>query len=508
MPPLLRGVPRAVWAATAFFWAMLVMWSVAIPMFRGPDEADHVSAALYWSENHDWPGFKEMYLVDGVLEARVASGYRLYMESYVVLPSLTAADADEVRIDLSFDELGQEASYRYNKASQHPPLYSMIVGSVHSATKDLPWDTEMWFFRLVSVLLVCPLPLVAAAMARRLGAGPPVMVASALAICAVPQLAFVGGTVNNDNLLAIAGAWLSLGLVSVLTGDLRVRTAAWAGVAAAVALLAKAWALPLVAVVVIAYVTAGVREKSVRKAGVPLAVFSGISLVGGWWWIRNLFLYGTLQPSGHREPLPEPVPFGEAAMTVVQRFNGLFPTRFWSLMSIKTGTSAYPQWVPSVLILLLLACIVFAFVRAKRIGVKRTTLTVMAAPVALALLIMIGEALRFAITTGIASGIQGRYLYAYITPIMVIGMLGLSTFVRRSVRLPVYVGVFAVVFSLVSFVRAISYHYGDSRWANPFSAFSDLLAWSPIPGAIVVCFVIAVVGCAGWALREALIIRS
>ena len=483
---------------------MLLMWSVAIPMFRGPDEGDHVSAALYWSDNHDWPGFKEMPMVVGVLEARQVSGFRWYTSPPVIRPTLAAADADEVRVHLTFDELGEALSYENNKASQHPPLYSMIVGSVDSAARELPWDTEMWFFRLVSVLLVFPLPLVAAAMARRLGAGTPVVVASSLAICSVPQLAVVGGTVNNDNLLIGAGAWLALGLVAVLVGDLRLRTAAWVGAAAAVALLAKAWALPLVAVVVAAYVVAGVRERSVRKAGAPLGLFTAVSLLGGWWWIHNLVVYGTLQPSGHTEPLPEPVPFWEAVGKVWRRFSGLFPSRFWSTMSIKTGTSAYPQWVPSVLILVLLACIVFAFIRARRIEVRRTALTIMVTPVALSLVIMIGEAFRFATTTGIPSGIQGRYLYVFITMIMVVGMLGLSTFLRRPARLPVYMGLFAVVFSLCSFSRAISYHYGESRWTNPFSAFSDLLAWSPIPASVVVCFLVALLGCAGWVLAEVL----
>jgi len=139
-----------------------------------------------------------------------------------------------------------------------------------------------------------------------------------------------------------------------------------------------------------------------------------------------------------------------------------------------------------------------------RIEVRRTALTIMVTPVALSLVIMIGEAFRFATTTGIPSGIQGRYLYVFITMIMVVGMLGLSTFLRRPARLPVYMGLFAVVFSLCSFSRAISYHYGESRWTNPFSAFSDLLAWSPIPASVVVCFLVALLGCAGWVLAEVL----
>ncbi|MBN2177213.1 MAG: DUF2142 domain-containing protein [Demequinaceae bacterium] len=501
MRPLLRGLPRTVWAATAFFGASLLFWTVTIPMFRGPDEADHVSAALSWADGHEWPGYMEMPLLDSVINARMVSGFHWYTDPPVLRPSLAAADAAEVRVSMPFDELGEGDSRQVNKAAQHPPLYSMIVGSMHAATGGLPWDGEMWFFRLLSVLLVWPLPLLAAAIARRLGASRPVVIASALAVCAVPQLGVVGGSVNNDNLLNGAGAWVMLGLVVILTGDLRKRTAAWVGLASAVALLAKAWALPLVAVVALAYVVEGERRRERRKAASSLAVYCGVSMLGGWWWIRNLLVYGSVQPSGHSLPLPEPLPLGESVKRVSERFLGTFPSRFWATLSIKTGgENAYPLWIPTVLILVLAVLLVIAFVRSRWVGMNPSTLALVLVPTLLSLVIMVVEATRFTMRTGIPSGIQGRYLYGSITVIGVVAVLGLSTVVRRSELLPAIVGGFAVAFTVASVLRAISFHYGEARWSNPVTAFPDLLAWSPVPSAVVIAFLVAFLGCAVWVL--------
>jgi len=500
--PLLRGLPRAVWAATAFFGVSLLFWSVTIPMFRGPDEADQVSAALSWAENHEWPGYKEMPLLDSVVEAQSVSGYYWYTDSWVYYPSLTAADAEEVRVRLPFDEMGQGDSWTVNKAGQHPPLYSMIVGSVHPVTGGLPWDGEVWFFRLFSILLVCPLPLLAAAIARRIGASRPIVIASALSVCAVPQLGVVGGVVNNDNLLNGAGAWVALGLVVILTGDLRKRTAAWVGLASAVALLAKAWALPLVAIVAAAYIVVGVRQRKLRRAIASSTIFCGVSMLGGWWWIRNLMVYGTVQPSGHLEPLAEPLSLGEAIGEVSSRFFGEFPARFWALLSIKAGEKAYPLWIPTVLIFGLVILLVLTVSRSRRVGVGRSNLVLMLVPTLIILGLILIETARFSMRTGYPSGVQGRYLYGSITLIGVIAVLGLSTLVRKPEWLPAFVGGFAVVFTLTSFARAVSFHYGESRWTDPISAFPDLLAWSPVPSFVVIVFVVALLGCAGWALWE------
>jgi hypothetical protein len=490
-----------VWAATALFGATLLLWTVTIPMFRGPDETDHVSAALYWSENHEWPGYKAMFLLDSVEEARLVSGFHWNTEPPVILPSLTSDEADAVRVHLPFDELGQGDSSKVNKAAQHPPLYSMLVGSVHPATDGLPWDTEVWVFRMFSVLLMWPLPLIAAAIARRLGGSKPLIIASALSICAVPQLAFVGGTVNNDNLLNAAGAWLALGLVVILTGDLRKRTAVWIGLAAAVALLVKAWAIPIVVVIVAVYIVMGVRQRVRQNAAASLAVFCAVALLGAWWWIRNAFIYCSLQPSGHIYSLAEPLSFGEGVVRTASRFSWEFSGRFWAILSIKDGERAYPVWMTTLLLLGLVALLVLAVRRSRRLGIGRATVVLMLMSTALTMVIMVAEAGRFAMRTGIASGIQGRYLYGSITLIGVVAVLGLSTLVRPR-WLPTAVGGFAVAFTLASFLRAVSYHYGESRWSNPIEAFPDLLAWSPLPAPVVIAFVVAFVGCAGWVVWE------
>ena len=71
---------------------------------------------------------------------------------------------------------------------------------------DRSFVTQVGVLRLLSAALLLPLPLLAAAAARRLGAGPPVAIAAALLPLGVPQLAHVGASLNNDVLLVLLGA--------------------------------------------------------------------------------------------------------------------------------------------------------------------------------------------------------------------------------------------------------------------------------------------------------------
>jgi hypothetical protein len=158
-----------------------------------------------------------------------------------------------------------------------------------------PFDRFASLLRLFDVLLLAPLPLLAYAVARRLGGEEQAGVAAAAFPLAIPELSHFGGIVNNDDLLILLFGVCTLLLVGVMTGDLTVRTAVLTGVAGASPCSRR-----------------GSRSCPGGPAGVPhlparrgngrsiagrLGIVTVTAFAFGGWWLRNLVVYGTLQPT-------------------------------------------------------------------------------------------------------------------------------------------------------------------------------------------------------------------
>jgi hypothetical protein len=498
--PLFRGLPRVVIALGVLFAITMTVWTIVLPPYRSADESEHVSAALYLNENAEWPGFKQMHMLGAVV--RTAGDTSHY-------PSLTVADAP-TGAEPPFSVLDMATTGQIDRSGQHPPgYYGVLAGVISVLPTNIPWNLELWILRLVSVILLAPLPIIAAATARLWGATRPVMIAAAVAVFAVPQLAVLGGAVNNDNLLDAAGAWLILGISVVLRGDLRLRTALWIGAVCAVALFTKAWALPIVFVVGLAYLIAGYRSRRWRSTATALGLTVGVAALGGWWWVANLLRYGSIQPAGH-SPALQSGPLGalETAVPLVRGLFSRFPTRFWAALSVKDGELPFPIWVPLIPTAILLGLLVIALVRKTTFDLRRLDALVLVLPSALCYVVLVLEVWGIYRKTGLLTGIQGRYVYVGVIGLLVVATLVAGALLRPAMQrwLPLALGVLALGATIVSVARAASYHWGDERWASIPGAMEAMIAWSPLPGGVVVgilvLFVLGIAGVVALLVRE------
>ncbi|MGH2813509.1 MAG: hypothetical protein ACRDI1_12500, partial [Actinomycetota bacterium] len=57
-----RRVPRGVWAVTALWGALLILYTVLFPTFRGPDENRHVDLIVAVGRDSGYPDFDEKNL--------------------------------------------------------------------------------------------------------------------------------------------------------------------------------------------------------------------------------------------------------------------------------------------------------------------------------------------------------------------------------------------------------------------------------------------------------------
>ncbi|MGC0142060.1 DUF2142 domain-containing protein [Pseudactinotalea sp. Z1732] len=494
-------MPRAVVVLTAVWVASLLLWSVLLPTFRSADESWHVSAAYYQLETGDWPGFQQMPELWWVIEA-TPPGHG----DYEPLPAQGPPGADASFTERR-DETVATSEPATNRAGQHPPLYYALLGMViEVAPSQVPAAQTVWTLRLVSVALLGPLPLLLAHGARRLGGNRPVTIIAAALPLTVPQLGALGGAVNNDNLLIAAAAATTVLVTHTLSGDLRYRIAALTGLALAVALLSKAFALVLVPFVVLAYLVAGRRFGRFGAALRGLALAGAVAALGGWWWVVNLLRYGTVQPAGHSRPRPDgPLGIAEALPGYAAEAATLIPMRFWATLSIKRGDlpPPFPYALTITLFVVLVAALVAIPLLARRFpGLRALDAVVLVVPFFASLALVLAGTFGLYRETGLAAGLQGRYLYVGLAGAFVVLALAAGWLPRRYQRfVPILVTLGALVFLAVSMRKVLGFHWAtrDSTMADGVAA---LRAWSPVPDVVLALIALVGVVAALWALIE------
>jgi len=186
--------PALVWALVALHVAVMLLCSLLYPATYGHDEPQHLDMAYAYS--------KELHL-HAPGERRVAAGVAKTQRGPSYPPRRSFSDiVPQPRGQRpSLDEQGGNRQLRGglpNQQVQHPPLHYLLGAAVLRlpGVGGLPFDQQLWLLRLLSVLLLAPLPLLAWAAARALlGPGPPL--AAAVLPVTVPGLSRVGGVVQR-----------------------------------------------------------------------------------------------------------------------------------------------------------------------------------------------------------------------------------------------------------------------------------------------------------------------
>jgi len=484
-----RRVPLLVWTITALHLTILLGYSVLLPTYRAPDEPQHADLAHVMSEEWDYPAWDERDLAPGLQQSLDEVFFHIPRSS----AHLTSDEAPPKGERPSIEDLDTPPRPTgINQNSQHPPLYYLVAGNTERAVEtvtggDLPFDLEVWIYRLVSIALVAPLPLVIWRIAQLLNLPRAVGIAAALVPLTIPQFTHIGSAVNNDSLLML-GFWLSTPVIlRIAKGALNPRTAMLAGALTGMTALTKGFAvvLPLwIGGALLIALRRGGRD-SLRPAVNTGAIYAVTAFVtGGWWWLRNLVLYGNLAPSRFSELLPPAEEIKVDLDEFVRTWAYRTTRRFWG--DFGWFDTAIPAPVFGVATVVVIAAIALALLRSDRVG---STLSgdrfILAAPLLMLVALQMGNAFRAYSTTGRLPGLQGRYWFGALAGVAVVVALGLANLMRGSLqRLPLLMLVAVVVMQGFG-VTTLLGHY----WGAPHSALSErvraVVAWSPLPGEMI-----------------------
>src|SRR4051794_1567947 len=432
-------VPRAVWALMGLFALLLLAWSLLAPLDDAPDEQGHADLIFHLATGASYPRWDERKVGHAVfataLTHRADVGKVLFVRGRWLTPESAAPRARRP----TFSEAGGDRSTKIaNQIPQHPPLYyevgSVLLRAERKAgpgAEPLSLEREWYLVRLLGVLLLAPLPFLAWATARRLGAPPPAAVGAAVVPLAIPQLLHVGSAVNNDNLLTLLCGVVALLLAGVIRGDLRRSTALGVGVVAGLALLTKGFALVLPLWFAAAYAVPAWRSRRLRASAQGLAIATGAALVvGGWWWVRQLIREGGLAPSLGDRPYGRISHAGGEAVSYLPRFAGWMAHRFWG--DFGYFDASLPIAVVAVASVIAAVAIAAALVPRLRTrwtvteerGPARLELAALGSLFAVLLVVLAVKAYGPYRSSGDTAAIQGRYLFAAIVPFSVVVGVG------------------------------------------------------------------------------------
>ena len=281
-----------------------------MPQNEAPDEPAHADLVFHLATGAPYPRFDGRRMEFGV--NRMCTLYAAAVRACPARGEVVTLTAKRRHVAEQAPDRGGRPGYDelrvdraggpVNQMPQHPPLYYRLMSTglrvERALLPDLSYDREFGLLRLANVALLAPLPLLCWWAARRLGLADVVGSTAALVPFAIPQLAHIGSTINNDNLLTLLTSCLIVLLAGVLRGDLSRRTAAGVGLVTGLALLTKAFALVLPLVVVAAYAVGWRTTKRTRAAGEGL-LLAGVltAAVSAWWYLANLFRGDGLAPS-------------------------------------------------------------------------------------------------------------------------------------------------------------------------------------------------------------------
>jgi hypothetical protein len=435
----------------AVYFCLATAYNLANPLFESPDERLHYEFIHYIQTHGQLP------VVD--LSAP-GTEYHQPPAYYVVAAVLTYL--------LPVDNL--ESHERIN------PFWGYDIQAVgrdnknqflHGPAQEFPYDQTaraVHLTRALSTLFGVGALLFTYRLSRLFGSDDLALAATAV-VAFTPNFLLTTSSVTNDAPLVFLSTWAGFIMTRLLSRDEVPTWRDWAGLGILLGLgmLTKLSAWPLLPVSALTVSILAIRHRSPHLflvAGLTLLV--GVGLIGGWWLVRNLQLYG--DPTGLEsmwEVWGERPPLNVATYIIELR---AFRGTFWA--NFGYGNVPVPMWVYTLCDLFVVAGaggLVWRLLHKRKWPSVRALVLL-----AWVVLTLVALAWYFQRTWAVT----GRQLYA-VLPVVALGLVsGLSAFIppRWQSHLPIAITSIMLVFGADSLVGVLIPAYRPSPRLSPVEA--------------------------------------
>jgi hypothetical protein len=423
--PRIEG-PWLLVAILVLFAAVAALYNLNTPIYEAPDELQHMAYVAWLADGHGLPVVRA---ADPGPWAQEGTQPPLYY--WIVAKAASWLPHSPA------DRLAELNPYAGIGDPQRPDNKNRVLHEQRQAGQPVEEGTLfVHLARAISTIMAIGSLVGIYFLGRAVFPERPGLAAGMAGFAAfIPQFLFLSASVNNDNLVILISAWTLVILARWLSEP---RLPGWAGVTGmgillGLGALAKFSGLLLwpLALGVMAWLAWKQRRWNWLVAAVLLALGLAL-LISGWWFARNLQLYGDLSGLGpHLEIMGtrRRLPSWAAA---VREFAG-FRYSFWALFGWFNILAPEPfYWVVDALVIAGVAGMFLFLVRSFRslAPSKRYTLIML-----LAWLGLVGAGvLRWTLLTPAS---QGRLLYPALPAIALLLVTGWAELVPSRLRLPV-----------------------------------------------------------------------
>ncbi len=274
------------------FVALGVIYSVVVPPFEASDEKWHYPMVKYVADHWGLP----------VQEPGVETPWRQEGSQpplYYVLAAIAT-----FWIDTADMETVRHLNPHVNPGATPDGNINLVVH--YPAREAFPWRgtvLAIHLIRFLSVLMGAAAVYLTYLIVREVLPDQPVMALSAAAVHAfTPMVVFISGAVNNDNLVVPLSSLALLMLLKMINPQSQISNPKSGvmgylslGFVLGLAALTKTSSLALTVLTALVVTVRAVRRRSWAEFFVGgLATLLPLLIVAGWWYLRNLQLYGDL----------------------------------------------------------------------------------------------------------------------------------------------------------------------------------------------------------------------
>lgn len=287
MPRVQKALQRE-WPIVVILVAYLalgIVYGVVNPVFEAPDEPQHFFFVKHLADGKGLPVQSQSGKQAWAQEGSQPPLY--YALAALIISGVDTSDAERLLWANPHVNMGVPL------AQANKNVY------IHTERERFPYrgtTLAVHLLRLFSTLMGAGTVLATYCTMRLAFPSQPALAVGAAALNAfTPQFVFIHSAVNNDTLVTLLGSWAFWAMVRLWSRPLRWRTGLGLGLLIGGASLAKLSGLGLIPLLGLNLVLLWWRGRPwrvlLRVGAVAMVVVSAIS---GWWFARNLLLYGDL----------------------------------------------------------------------------------------------------------------------------------------------------------------------------------------------------------------------
>ncbi len=416
-----------------FFIGLAYLW--ATPLFEASDELRHFGMVNYLRENRALP-VQDPDNLDTPYHQEGSQPPLYYILAAVLVTPFNFDDFDTIFVENPHAKLGlphvDDNKNMVLRDSHVPPLRGAALSA--------------YLLRVIGLMLGAVTVTFVYLTARMVTQRDTVALVAAGITAFNPMFIFIMASVNNDTLVTALNSIAIFLIVWLLRDGFALRRSIALAFIIMLATLTKLSGLVLVPVAALSALWVAYRRRDVKGLFILGALMAGIWALGtGWWYLRNLSLYGELFGTHMMVrivgPRLEPFTVG----TLFAEFEG-FRIAYWGAfgsVNILTHTAFYT--LMDFIVLLAVIGIVRTFYRYRHDGSSPAMLVV------LCLVLTIGTASLISWTAQTMAS-QGRLLFPYMAASSTLIALGLAELIRVRRVLAGLVGAFAIFALITPFV--------------------------------------------------------